>query len=99
MTESEFGPFVRYSDLFKLEEKYSNLEEICREQSETILRLQEEISSLNANINFIKQKTRTYLYALELYLPSSTGVLGDSNLAGALRSAEKDLRMVLSEEV
>lgn len=63
-----------------------------------IVKLQADKAALRARVARLEVCARTYLLALELYLPSAVGVLGESDLAGALRSAEKDLRRALEEK-
>ena len=46
----------------------------------------------------LKVAAKLYLLALELYLPSAIGVVGQDARAGALRAAEKDLRHILYME-
>jgi len=58
----------------------------------------DELTAIRARVAKLEVCARIYLLALELYLPSAIGVLGESDLAGALRAAEKDLRRVLEEK-
>ena len=57
-----------------------------------------ENTDLRARVARLESLTRTYLLALELYLPSAVSVIGSSEQAGVLRSAEKDLRRALGEK-